>query len=478
MLAAIPAVLSACGPGGGAGEPQAKLSFTQRLRIPPLAGSVVGKDGVRQFDLVMQSGQTELLPGTPTTTWGFNGALLGPTVRAQRGEAVRMVVRNRLTETSTVHWHGMRLPARMDGGPHQPIAAGATWSPQWTVDQPAATTWYHPHPHGSTAMHVYRGLAGMFLIDEPGGPQLPSAYGVDDVPLILQDKRLAADGSLKGDPLKGTFGILGNTILVNGTYDPYLNVGSERVRFRVLNGANARMFHLRFADNRRFHVVANDAGLLNAPVEVDQVSLTPGERAEIVVEFAPGEQVVLRSVGGSADIDAGDLDLLKIVAAARLTPSPPLPARLADRRIDVPADARVRRFKLNGHDGINGNGMDMTRVDEVVAAGAREIWEIENRVYAHNFHIHEVAFQVLAVDGAPPPAYASGPKDTVYVPGKSKVRLAVEFGNHTDPNWPYMYHCHILRHEDSGMMGQFVIVPPGTEAVAPRVLGSHAAHGA
>ncbi|GAB3967348.1 multicopper oxidase family protein [Plantactinospora veratri] len=482
LLAALPALATACGSGVRTDpvRPQAALTFGNRLRIPPLAESTVDATGVRRFELAMQAGQSELLPGRPTATWGFNGPHLGPTLRARRGETVRMAVTNRLAEVSTVHWHGMRLPARMDGGPHQPIAPGATWSPEWTLDQPAATSWYHPHSHGSTAAHVYRGLAGMFIVDEPGGPPLPDTYGVDDVPLILQDKRLTPDGSLDGDPLKGTFGILGNHILVNGTYDPYLEVSTELVRFRVLNGSNARMYHVGFADRRRFHVVGNDAGLLNAPVEVDQVSLTPGERVEIVVRFSAGEQVVLTSTGGSADIDAGDLDLLKIVAAPRLTASPALPARLAENRVEVPADARVRRFRLNGHDAINGREMDLSRIDEVVPAGAREIWEIENNVYAHNFHIHEVAFRVLDVDGAPPPAYASGPKDTVYVPGKSRVRLAVEFGRHTDPGTPYMYHCHILRHEDSGMMGQFVIVEPGTEEQVPRTIAGadHAHHGA
>lgn len=139
----------------------------------------------------------------------------------------------------------------------------------------------------------------------------------------------------------------------------------------------------------------------------------------------------------------------------------------------APPNAKVRRFRLNGHDAINGKEMDMSRIDEVVPAGAIEIWEIENTVYAHNFHIHEVAFQVLAVDGEKPPAYASGHKDTVYVPPKSTVRLAVQFGRFTDPATPYMYHCHILRHEDSGMMGQFVIVEPGTENEVPRTINAH-----
>ncbi|MFI7632775.1 multicopper oxidase family protein [Nonomuraea sp. NPDC049400] len=471
--AALAGLTAACGSSSeaGASRPAGKPGFRTELRIPPLLRPEPGKGGVRRFQLTMQSGRVGILPGTSTATWGFNGSFLGPTIRAARGDKIQMAVTNRLPETSTVHWHGMRLPAKMDGGPHQPIEPGATWRPHWTVDQPAATSWYHPHPHGKTAMHVYRGLAGMFIVDDDVEVELPDRYGVDDIPLILQDKSFAADGSLAGDPLKGTFGILGDHILVNGTYDPFVNVTTERARFRILNGSNARMYNLAFSDRRKFHVVGNDAGLLPAPVTADRVSLTPGERMEIVVDFAPGEQVVLRSVGGSADIDEGDLELLKIVAAARLADSQPLPARLARTApIAVPAGARVRRFKLNGHDAINGKEMDPTRIDEVVPAGATEIWEIENSVYAHNFHIHEVAFRILDVGGSAPPGYATGHKDTVYVPSKTTVRLAVEFGRHTDPRTPYMYHCHILRHEDSGMMGQFVIVEPGTENQISRTI--------
>lgn len=472
--AAIAGLASACASSTprAASDPSA---FRTPLRVPPLLKPERHADGTRGFTLTMQRGRSEILAGKPVETWGFNGPHLGPTIRAARGDKVRMTVVNRLGETSTVHWHGMRLPAKMDGGPHQSIEPGATWSPHWTIDQPAATSWYHPHPHGATATHVYRGLAGMFIVDDDeAGAELPSRYGVDDVPLILQDKNLTEDGSPTGDPLRGTFGILGDRMLVNGVHAPFLTVRTERVRFRVLNGSNARKYNLAFADQRRFHVIGNDAGLLSAPVQVDQVSLTPGERVEIVVAFTAGEQVLLRTLSGADDIDAGDFDLLKIVAEPRLAPSPRLPARLATLDpITVPPNAKVRRFRLNGHDAINGKEMDMSRIDEVVPAGATEIWEIENTVYAHNFHIHEVAFQVLDVDGRKPPAYASGHKDTVYVPPKSTVRLAVRFGRFTDPATPYMYHCHILRHEDSGMMGQFVIVEPGTENQVPRTIAGH-----
>ncbi|MFI6455487.1 multicopper oxidase family protein [Streptosporangium amethystogenes] len=470
--AALSGLASACG-SAPASDPAA---FRTELRIPPLLEPKVDKDGTRRFALTMQRGRSEILPGKPVETWGFNGPHLGPTIRAARGDKIRMTVVNRLDEVSTVHWHGMRLPAEMDGGPHQPIEPGATWSPHWTIDQPAATSWYHPHPHGQTARHVYRGLAGMFIVDDDRGEAgLPGRYGVDDIPLILQDRNLAEDGSPTGDPLKGTFGILGDHMLVNGTYSGFLNVRTELVRFRILNGSNARMYHLTFADGRSFHVVGGDAGLLAAPVEAERVSLTPGERVEVVVAFTAGEQVLLRTVSGSDDIDEGDFDLLKIVAAPRLAASPRLPGRLAGAPapITVPSTATVRRFRLNGHDAINGKEMDMSRIDEVVPAGAVEIWEVENTVYAHNFHIHEVAFQVLDVDGEKPAGYASGHKDTVYVPPKSTVRLAVQFGRFTDPGTPYMYHCHILRHEDSGMMGQFVIVPPGTENQVPRTIAAH-----
>jgi suppressor of ftsI len=474
MLAGV-AGLAACGdPGSGSKGNAGTLTFANPLRVPPLLEPQVDADGAKRFALTMQPGRTEFLAGKPAATWGFNGSYLGPTIRAARGDRIAVTVTNRLPEASTVHWHGMRLPAAMDGGPHQMIAPGATWAPSWRIDQPAATSWYHPHPHGDTALHVYRGLAGVFLIDDPQAAALalPSRYGIDDVPLVLQDKSFDDDGALAEDS-KPTWGLMGDHIVVNGTYGPHFAVTTSLVRFRIINGSNARVYQLGFVDNRRFHVIATDAGLLEAPVEVDRLHLSPGERAEIVVPFAAGEQVVMRSFAGADGLGEGTYDLLKLVAGAQLTASPALPARLAaSAAIALPADPRVRRFRLSGQSKINGQEMDLSRIDEVVPAGAREIWEIENIVYAHNFHIHEVAFQVLSVDGKPPAAYATGLKDTVFVPGKSTVRLAVEFGRHVDPVTPYMYHCHILRHEDAGMMGQFVIVEPGAEHTTPRTIAT------
>lgn len=454
-------------PGGNAEG----STFTNPLRIPPLADSVVGADGIRRFRLTLQPGTTEFLPGRSTATLGINGAYLGPTVRAARGERVTMAVVNRLDTVSTLHWHGMRLPAKMDGGPHQPIHPGATWSPSWTIDQPAATLWYHPHPHGTTAKQVYRGMAGMFILDDDTSARLglPNRYGIDDIPLIVQDKKFTRDGTLD-EANDGDFGILGDHILVNGVHNPLLQVTTTRVRLRVLNASNARTYNLGFREGRAFHVIATDTGLLPAPAATDRVRVSPGERAEFVVELRAGEQAMLTSTAGPYVLDRDQFAIMRITAAATLAPSPPLPQELGGRAIASAPGARIRRFTLSGKSEINGRELDMDRIDEIVPARAREIWEICATGCEHNFHIHDVAFGILDIDGAPPPAHLRGPKDTVFLPEDTKVRLAVEFGDHTDPTTPYMFHCHLLLHEDREMMGQFVVVEPGTEDQTPRIL--------
>lgn len=231
------------------------LGFANPLRIPPLAEPTVAADGSRVFDLTVAPGRTELLPGRTTDTLGVNGPYLGPTLRARAGDRVRVNVSNLLAETTTMHWHGMHLPPSADGGPHQPIEPGATWSPSWTVDQPAATLWYHAHPEGRTGDQVYRGVAGLFLLDDAaaGASGLPSEYGVDDVPLVLQDKAFTDDGRLDRSGTRfSPVGILGDAILVNGTYDPRLEVTTTLVRLRLLNASTGRTFDVGPADGRAF----------------------------------------------------------------------------------------------------------------------------------------------------------------------------------------------------------------------------------
>ena len=472
--------LSACSTSGSKNQPE-PLGYDgepRALPIPPVEeGEVV--DGTRVFKLTAQDGYSEILLGNDRTrTWGFNGAFLGPTLRARRGEKVRAEITNDLIEMTTVHWHGMKLPAYSDGGPHSPIEVGKTWKPEWEIIQPAATLWYHPHPHMATATHAYRGLAGMFLIDDDVADDLdiPQDYGVDDIPVVIMDAKFTDDGQID-EKSDNTLGLLGTTPLVNGITNARFDATTRRVRLRLLNGASMRFYTLELT-NGPFHIIATDTGLLDAPVEVDSLFLGPGERAEIIVDLEPSKEVQLRSVprkdnfGVPKDKDAADFgfqdsfDLLTISGPEESAPeAPALPATLDPAAAKTPSTEGLeeREFVLNTFM-INGEQMDMARVDTVIDHDAPEIWTVtnENSDWPHNFHIHNARFKVLDWDGDEKmDVFNSGWKDIVNLPPKVTARLLVEFGHFPDKTIPYMYHCHMLLHEDEGMMGQYVMVNKG-----------------
>ncbi|MFG2040384.1 multicopper oxidase family protein [Dactylosporangium sp. NPDC048998] len=452
------------------------VRFDRPLRIPPLAPSTVDPKGVRTFTLEAGAGVSDFGRGR-TPTWGYNGAYLGPTLRVRQGEPVQVDIHNGLKEQTTVHWHGMHLPAKADGGPFAAIRPGGTATAAWTVNQPAATLWYHPHPDGRTEEQVYRGLAGMVIVDGPGSgpdPALPSGYGVDDVPVIVQDKGFTDGGEFTiPNQLGGTLGILGDTLLVNGTIGPYHDVTTQLVRLRLLNASTARSYSFGFSDGRAFDLVGTDGGLLSAPYRTDRVAVSVGERAEIVVAMRPGERVVLRSYPPNPDSGtvvrqfqggADAFDVLQLRAAATLKPSPPVPAKLTDvPRLD-PAGAVPRTFELGGR-AINGQKMAMNRVDVVAVKDVTERWTVRNTDFMqHNFHVHGTRFQIASKNGRPPPPPLSGWKDTINLQPGEEMDLLVRFVDYADPTTPYMYHCHLLKHEDSGMMGQVVVVEPGQQA--------------
>jgi blue copper oxidase len=486
--------LVVCGGGAAVGalvwnqgqvETVDRVDFATRLAIPPLAPSHLDDQGRRVFDLRARAGNHDFGAarqpniklsgaGHQASTWGFNGDYLGPTLRAKRGERVLVNVRNDVGETTTVHWHGMHLPAAMDGGPHQQIRPGSTWSPTWTIDQPAATLWYHPHLHGTTERQVYRGLAGMFILDDQSNaaPDLPDRYGVDDVPVIVQDKKFTGGGGLDDSSGQGGMGVLGDTIAVNGAVGAYQQVTTERLRMRLLNASGGRVFNFGFSDGRRFALIGTDGGLLSRPYQTDRIQLAPGERAEIVVTVRPAEHVVLRSYPPDLGTNflnerfaGGDdsFDVLQLRAGKDLEPGRQVPEKLADvPRLDESAAVKVRQFRLSGHS-INGEKMEMGRVDQVVTKDATEIWEVHNSDgMPHSFHVHDVQFQVLGGDGP-----LAGWKDTVYLRSNSTLRLVMRFTDYADPEVPYMFHCHMLFHEDRGMMGQFVVVEPGQQPGKP-----------
>ena len=473
------------------------LTFENELQIPEQSfGTVV--DGRRQFHLTVAEGTREFLPGKQTPTAGVNGPYLGPTVRLRRGEDVDLIVQNNLDEMTTMHWHGMHVPARMDGTPHQRIEPGESWTASFAVHQQAAPLWYHPHPHGTTGRQVYRGVSGFMWIDddESDALDLPKTYGVDDIPLVIQDRQFDDNGAFRFALTQGA--VYGNTVLVNGTWSPFLRVESRRIRFRLLNGSNARIYYIGFDDGREFHLVATDGGFLEAPLRADRVTLAPGERAEILVDFSDGAEAVLKSYPEAGfletigsyfgGIGTGNLQLLKIVPEPASRASHGLPEHLSSiPRIKPAQAAKTRPMVLagplqggrgaqgpqggqGGRGGrgrrrgplgipINGKTMDMARIDEVVRLGDIEIWEVSNRgAQPHPLHVHLVQFQILDRDGRPPPAAELGWKDTVLVQPGELVRIIMRFERYADPQVPYMYHCHIMEHEDNGMMGQFLVV--------------------
>lgn len=418
---------------------------------------------------------------------GYDGAFLGPTLRATRGERITVDIRSDLGETTSLHWHGMHLPAAMDGGPHTPIAAGRTSTVDWHLTQPAATLWYHPHPHGETEIQVRRGLAGFFIVDDDvsGTTGLPSEYGVDDIPLALQDRFLDANGRILRTDGDNALGTIGRTLLSNGVSGTHFTVTTELVRLRLLNGCSARFLDLRFDDDRPFTLVGTDGGLLTGPVELKRLLLSSGERAEIVVRFAPGDRVMLRteqpeipglsSQGILGDMIAGDF--VEFRAERQLQPAGdwrlPADSREPLRERDA---AHTRSFVMRVPF-LNGRRMDLERIDAIVRLGDVEVWEVSTTdAFPHNFHIHDVQFRILDIDGSPPPRWLDGWKDTIPVFPNQTSRLIMRFEDYADDRIPYMMHCHMLQHEDKGMMGQFLVTADGTGPDRVDPPGPHEGH--
>lgn len=455
--------------------------------IPPLdEGELV--NGVREFRLNLQTGSVEWIQGRPTATYGANGDVLGPTLRFRRGERVRIEVTNALGITTSLHWHGMQVPAHADGGPYQTIAPGATWTAEYDVIQRAMTAWYHPHLMHETARHVYMGLAGMIVVDDPtDATELPATYGVDDLPVIIQDRRFAADGTHSYSEGKAPSmhdhmaGLRGDTLLVNGRITPRAIVPRGLVRLRLLNGSNARIYNLGFSDNRSFLHIASDGGLLAAPDTTTRVLLAPGERAEVLVDFASGDAAQLVSYSGEvfATLFTGMMGANLSDALDRTTfpimtfevggepSSLAAPTAFAPIARDTANDAiRTRTIAMSFAPGrFQINGTVMTELEPVPAAlsfqmapGDAELWTVTNTSgMAHPLHVHNKHFQVLDINGQPPPAVLAGWKDTVVIRPGDTVRLLLRFEGTADADHPYLFHCHILEHEDMGMMGRFFI---------------------
>lgn len=444
------------------------------------------------FNLTLKDTMKQIRSGNQTITSSINtDNFWGPTLIMNKWQNVSFNVKNKLNDSTTLHWHGMHLPAVMDGGPHQVIPPGTTWQPYWQVTNQASTLWYHPHLHMMTNEQMSKGLGGLIIIRDSAerALALPRRYGIDDIPLVLTSRRYDASNQFVYTNVA-----YGDYMLTNGTPSAQVSLPKQFVRLRLLNAESERAYNIGFSDNRNFYVIGNDGGLLNAPVTVNRLKLLVGERVEVLVDLgsdAVGSTVDLNAYNagfplgfpGGEPAQSGQFGsllnnttfcLLHVVVAPTTTNAvTALPATLLNNVYWTASNATVSRT-LNITNGQPGNPIPfnfdnasfvMSTINKTVTLNTIEKWTVKNNnVFGHAFHIHDVEFKIVDRNGsaAGVNAYESGWKDVMYVPINESVTFVAKFNDYADPIHPFMYHCHFGLHEDDGMMGQFVVTDPST----------------
>ncbi len=418
------------------------------LYVPPTI-DLAGITGA--FGLAEKPGTIDLGGGHLSKAWIYNGLMPGPTLRADRGDTARITLSNQLSEPTITHWHGMVVTHENDGHPISAILPGGTYSYDFPVVQRAALNWYHPHPHMLTGEQVALGLAGAFIVNDTEEAALGLPSGSYEVPLVVRDAKLNTTGNLVYKPRTG--GFVGDIVLVNGTRDPFLNVDTALYRFRILGGANARIFRLALSNGAPFTLIGNDGGLLASAVRVAQIDLAPGERVDVLVDFrglAVGTKIMLR------DLRAG-WDLLEFRVAHQVSVPATIPTTLSSiTKLSGPV--RTRTFSFDGMSKINGLEYDMNRIDFRVPFGDVERWRfVTNGNAPHPVHVHGASFQVQSRTGGRGRLFPweSGWKDTVLLEDRETVEVLIRFASYKGE---YLIHCHKLEHEDMGMMSNFEVV--------------------
>lgn len=486
--------------------------FPNPLRLPGADGMHGVLDAAGSFAMVAKPVRHALLPGKPGPVLAYEvenqgRTLLNPVLRARTGAQLRIRFWNALEESSIIHWHGFKVDSNNDGHPHYAVPGGATYDYHYTVANRAGTYWYHPHPHHLTGKQVYHGLAGLFIVEDDEEIKFQKAldlqFGATDVPLIIQDRRFDEQGRLAFGPDRDErfHGHLGAEVLVNLTPRPHFHVETRILRFRILNGSNARLYRLAFRhgeDLLDYHVIGGDGGLLDRPYTVKEAFLAPAERLDVLLDLraaAAGDAVTLVSLPFDAmhletvDAQAGagehahhamqgatpyapdgsELELMKIVVRRKISFDRVAPWALSRiGPLPVP-DGQPRVITLDQRNGtwrINGLTYKPNETPIAVKRGAVETWEIRNAAASmpHPMHVHGFQFRVAGREGSPEQvrrlaldehgrtAADLGWKDTVLSwPGET-VRIVTDFSHPFLGDQVYMIHCHNLEHEDGGMM--------------------------
>ena len=463
MGAAAPVTLAAVEalPAGAAINDMVKLANTS------------GRPGLFRASLTAAPVNIPLLAGTPTEFWAYNGNLPGPLIEVVEGDTVEIIFENRLPQATTVHWHGLPLPAQQDGNPHDAVAPGGKHLYRFTLPVGSAGTyWYHPHPHGNTPEQVYRGLAGIFIVR-------PKADPLKDIPerlLVISDLKLAEDGSIAPNDANDEMnGREGQFALVNGQRQPVLPFNpSGREHWRIWNASSARYLRLVLA-NTNLTLVGTDGGLLERPVTgLTELLLAPAERTEVIVDAGVNtgkvELVAAPYNRGKMGMAPADKALsLLTVDFGKVTAASPKPLPDSLRRIDdlgrPQAKKRIvfsEQMSMAGGQHsmkflVNGKQFNMNRIDLTSRVNQVELWEIANESdMDHPFHIHGTQFQLIEreFDGKVTPAPYRAWRDIVNLRSRETVRIKLMHRF----KGIYMFHCHILEHEGAGMMGQLQVV--------------------
>lgn len=436
---------------------------TSELTEPVVLENESTVPGTVEVTITAAVTRLELVKGVETEVFAYNGQIPGPTLEAREGDRVIVHFRNELPEETTIHWHGIHLPFHADGSPFDPVQPGEQLDYEFTLQAgTAGTYWYHPHGDQSTSPQVAKGLFGALVVRADDDP----LHHIPEKLLILYDNRLRPDGSIDlpdPDSPEGRVdfenGREGDLLFVNGQLMPTISMRpGETQRWRVINASGARVYRLSIP-GRTFLHVGSDGGLFERPVEAAEILLANTERVELLVRGAetPGDLHTLEDLPYNRYVfqtRPADWERPRSLLTIRSTDGPPAhPVPIPDSLRFVPAldttAVTARRVLSLSQGMINGKTMDLERVDVTAPLEATEVWTIENLVgMDHPFHLHGFRFQVLSRDGVPEP-FPSW-KDSVNVPKHQTVRFVVKFDDYPGK---WMFHCHILTHEDAGMMG-------------------------
>jgi spore coat protein A len=449
--------------------------FSLPFRKPPVLQPVRSDATTDYYQIRVQKAEVEILPRRMTQIWGYDGITPGPTIkqRKDRQSVVRFI--NHLDEDLSVHLHGMPSLPQYDGYAEDLIP------PEYYKDYIypntiAATFWYHDHALANTARNAYMGLAGMYIVQDDDELNLPLPKGDYDIPLIVQDKRFASDGSLIFDD-QAQHSVMGEVITVNGVPWPRMKVTQHKYRFRVLNASVSRSYKLALNTGEDLIVIGTDLGLMPAPIHTKDMRLAMAERYELIIDFSQypiGTQVVLQNLGLPNNDNFGNTNkIMRFDVVGSDNDNSFVPSTLRNIEfLPESAAVRIRDFKYERANRmwlIDGKGWDSNRVDANPELEEVEIWRLHNDsgLWFHPVHIHLIESQILDRNGQPPFPYERGLKDVFYVGERETVRIIGKFRPHMGK---YMYHCHNMVHEDHDMMSQFEVGQGGIDPMSEPAL--------